>query len=351
MKSFEKNLFKADPYIAGEQPAIDSIKLNANENPYPPSPAVQEVFKNFNSEILKKYPPIDGLELREAIAENFELKAENVFLGNGSDDVLGSSFRAFFNGDKPILFADITYSFYPVWCNLLNIPYENPKVDENFELNADDYKKPNGGIVIANPNAPTSICKPLEFIEYIIKANPESVVIVDEAYIDFGGVSAVSLIPKYENLLVVQTSSKSRSLAGMRVGYALGSKILIDTLFGVKDCYNSYPMDSVALKVMLASVKDKEYFNNTVAKICKTRDNTKEQLRKLGFKVMDSKTNFLFATHPDYSAKEIFEYLKTKKIYVRYFSKPRIDNYLRITVGTDNEMQAMLDALKLFFAK
>lgn len=256
---------------------------------------------------------------------------------------------AFFNSDKPILYPDITYSFYPVWCSLIKIPYKTIPVDENFEIHAEDYYTENGGIIIPNPNAPTSICKPLDFVIDIVEHNPDSVVIIDEAYVDFGGESAVELTKKYENLLVTQTFSKSRSLAGMRIGFAIGSEELIATLETVKNSYNSYVMDSIALEVGTASVNDEEYFKECVNKVIATRERVRDELITLGFDVKKSATNFLFATHKEYSAKEIFEYLKTKKIFIRYFNVPRIDNYLRISIGTDEEMDKMIAAMKEFF--
>ncbi len=345
--SWRDNLIKIEPYVAGEQPnKTDFIKLNANENPYPPAPAVLKAIESFNAEGLKKYPDADAKPLASAIAERAGLTRENVFVGNGSDDVLALCFRAFFNSDKPVIYPDITYSFYPVWCEMLRIPYETISVDENFNINAADYKRPNGGVVIANPNAPTSIARGLDFIREILDSNKDSVVIVDEAYVDFGGESAVPLLSEYENLVVTQTFSKSRSMAGMRIGCAFGNKEIISALYAAKDSYNSYPMDSVAIEAGIASVKDEEYFRVTIAKVIVTRDRLTFALREMGFSLPDSCANFVFAEHPKYRAKDICEYLKTRDIYVRYFSKARIDNRLRITVGTDEEIDALLSALK-----
>ena len=341
---WRENLIKIKPYVAGEQSNDkDMIKLNANENPYPPSPQVKKVFEKYaqNSDGLKKYPNSDSIILKDAIAQRYNVNRNNVFVGNGSDDVIALSFMAFFNSDKPILYPDITYSFYPVWCSLIKIPYKTIPVDENFEIHAEDYYTENGGIIIPNPNAPTSICKPLDFVINIVEHNPDSVVIIDEAYVDFGGESAVELTKKYENLLVTQTFSKSRSLAGMRIGFAIGSEELIATLETVKNSYNSYVMDSIALEVGTASVNDEEYFKECVNKVIATRERVRDELIALGFDVKKSATNFLFATHKEYSAKEIFEYLKTKKIFIRYFNVPRIDNYLRISIGRDEEMDKM----------
>lgn len=345
--SWRDNLIKIEPYVAGEQPdKTDFIKLNANENPYPPAPRVAEVIARFNAEGLKKYPDADAKPLAAAIAKRAGLARENVFVGNGSDDVLALCFRAFFNSDKPVIYPDITYSFYPVWCDMLRIPYETIPVDEDFNINAADYKRENGGVVIANPNAPTSIGRGLDFIREILDANPDSVVIVDEAYVDFGGESAIPLLSDYENLVVTQTFSKSRSMAGMRIGCAFGNKEIISALYAAKDSYNSYPMDSVAIEAGIASVEDENYFSETVAKVMATRERLAKELREMGFALPDSCTNFVFAEHSTLRAKDICEYLKTKDIYVRYFKKPRIDNRLRITVGTDEEIDALIKALR-----
>lgn len=347
--SWKDNLIKIQPYTAGEQPdKTDFIKLNANENPFPPSPKVARVIREFNGEALKKYPNADAAPLAAALAERFGLERGNVFVGNGSDDVLALCFRAFFNSDKPVIYPDITYSFYPVWCEMLKIPYETVPVDGSFNINAADYRRPNGGVVIANPNAPTSIGRGLDFIRDILDHNRESVVIVDEAYVDFGGESALPLLKEFENLVITQTFSKSRSMAGMRIGYALGNKEIISALFAAKDSYNSYPMDSVAIAAGVASVEDEEYFVKTISRVIALRERLSEGLRALGFVLPDSSTNFVFAEHPKRSAKEISDYLKTRDIYVRHFSKPRIDNRLRITVGTEEEIGLLLGALKDF---
>ncbi len=344
--SWKDNLIKIQPYTAGEQPdKTDFIKLNANENPYPPSPEVIRAIREFNGENLKKYPSADAVPLRNALAKRFGLECENVFAGNGSDDVLALCFRAFFNSERPIIYPDITYSFYPVWCEMLKIPYETIPVDDNFNIRAEDYGRPNGGVVIANPNAPTSIGRGLDFIREILSCNRESIVIVDEAYVDFGGTSALPLLKEYENLVITQTFSKSRSMAGMRIGYALGNNEIISTLFAAKDSYNSYPMDSVAIAAGIASVEDEDYFNRMISRVVSSRERLTAGLRALGFNLPDSSANFVFAEHSNHAAKDICEYLKTKDIYVRYFSKPRIDNRLRITVGTDGEIDKLLEAL------
>lgn len=351
MYDWEKNLINIAPYVAGEQPdKPDFIKLNANENPYPPAPQVIEAIKGFKGEGLNKYPDADATPLVKALAERFDADPENIFVGNGSDDVLALAFRAFFNSEKPVLYPDITYSFYPVWCSMLGIPYETLPLDDTFNIRAEDYNRPNGGVVICNPNAPTSIGRGLDFIREILDANPDSIVISDEAYVDFGGVSALPLLKEYPNLAVVQTFSKSRSLAGMRIGFCIAGKRLIEALRAAKDSYNSYPVDSIAIAAGCASVRNEEYFRETVDKIIATRGRLTAELRAMGFDVPDSSTNFLFASHPKYRAREICEYLKTKDIYVRYFSKPRIDDHLRITIGTDPEIDALINALKDFIA-
>lgn len=345
--SWRDNLIKIEPYVAGEQPnKTDFIKLNANENPYPPSPKAIAAVRGYNAENLKKYPSANAVPLVNAIAKREGLLPENVFAGNGTDDVLSLCFRAFFNSDKPIIFPDITYSFNTVWCDILNIPYETIPVDADFNIDPADYARENGGVVIANPNAPTSIGRGLDFIRAILDNNRDSVVIVDEAYVDFGGTTAVPLLAEYDNLVITRTFSKSRSMAGMRLGWAMGGKEVISAIYAAKDSMNSYPVDSIAQAVGIAAVEDEEYFQATLKRVIATRDRLTAELRGLGFTLPDSQTNFVFASHPKYSAKEIFEYLKTRDIYVRWFNKPRIDNYLRITVGTDEDTDALISALK-----
>ena len=346
---WKKNLRDIEPYVPGEQSKDrDIVKINANENPYPPSPKAVEALKNFDTDKLRFYPQANATALKQAIADFYEVKEENVFVGNGSDDVLALAFQAFFNGDKPIAYPDITYSFYPVWCRLLGIEYVNYPLDENFRINVEDYKAENGGVVIPNPNAPTSIGEGREFVEKLMEYNRNSVVIIDEAYCDFGGVSSVPLISKYENLLVTGTFSKSRSLAGMRIGFAIGSKTLIDTLEAVKNSYNSYTVDALSIAMGIEAMKDVEYFNETISKIIATRTRVTEELRLLGFEVLDSQTNFIMATHENFDMKEMFEYLKENKIFIRYFNQPRINKYVRITIGTDEEMDKFLNGVKNF---
>ena len=350
MKNWEKNVRLVTPYTPGEQPKKrDIIKLNTNENPYPPAPGVQKVLKEFETDRLRLYPDPASSELVDAIASEYGVRSSQVFAGVGSDDVLAMAFMTFFNSKKPILFPDITYSFYDVWAEVFRIPYETVPLDEDFQICIKDYQRENGGVIFPNPNAPTGVLMPLEQVEEIIRANQDVVVIVDEAYIDFGGVSALPLIEKYENLLVVQTFSKSRSMAGMRIGYAFGSEKLIAYLNDVKYSFNSYTMDQLTLALGKASVEDREYFKQTTDKIIRTREWTKEELKKLGFLFEDSKSNFVFVTHPKVSAKQLFENLKKENVYVRYFAKPeRISNYLRITIGTDEEMQKLISLLKKY---
>lgn len=349
MRAWEDNIRRVVPYVPGEQPNVeDMVKLNTNENPYPPAPGVQKLSSELDVDCLRLYPAPDCKSLCGEIASYYNVKPEQVFVGVGSDDVISMAFLTFFNSDKPILFPDITYSFYNVWGDVYRIPYEEIPVDNNFKIIKEDYYKENGGIIFPNPNAPTGILESLEFVEDILKNNQDVVVIVDEAYIDFGGKSALELIDKYENLLVVQTFSKSRSMAGMRIGFAIGNERLIKALNDVKFSINSYTMNQYALKVGTEAVRDREYFESTVQRIIKTREEAKVKLRELGFEFPDSMSNFIFATHKKYPAKEIFEYLKTKNIFVRYFSADRINNYLRITIGTDEEMNKLYEALEAY---
>ncbi len=346
MKPWEAYIRKVVPYVPGEQPQGNRlIKLNTNENPYPPAPGVATVLKEMASNGFRKYPDPAAAGLVNALADYYELEADQVFVGVGSDDVLGMAFLTFFNSEKPILFPDITYSFYPVWADLFKIPYEAPALDEEFCIRPEDYYKDNGGVVFPNPNAPTGIYLPLEQVEDILKHNQDVVVIVDEAYIDFGGVSARTLLDKYENLLVVQTFSKSRSMAGVRIGYALGAPALIKALQDVKYSYNSYTMNMPSILLGMEAVKDDAYFRQTVERIIATRERAKVRFKELGFTCLDSKTNFLFISHKDVPAKVIFEELKKQQIYVRYFPAPRLSNFLRVSIGTDEEMEAVYDFL------
>ena len=346
MGGWETYVRKVEPYVPGEQPKHKVIKLNTNENPYPPSPKVQKIIDGFDAQQLRLYPDPEVSELIAAIAKNKGLDKEQVFVGVGSDDVLAMSFLTFFGSEQPILFPDITYSFYDVWAELFRIPYEQIPLQKDFRICVDDYKRKNGGIVIPNPNAPTGIAESLDAIEEIIAANPDSVVIIDEAYVDFGTKSAQELLKTYENLLIVQTFSKSRSLAGSRIGYAMGSKKLIAYLNDCKYSFNSYTMDRLTIQVGKASMEDEPYFTEQVRRIIDTREWAKEQLKKLGFDFPDSKANFIFARHKQRAAEDIFAALKQRNIYVRYFKKPRIDNYLRITIGTKEEMEQLMNALQ-----
>ncbi|MCC8191556.1 MAG: histidinol-phosphate transaminase [Ruminococcus sp.] len=347
MEKWEEYVRRVVPYTPGEQPKeTDVIKLNTNENPYPPCEGAKKLLENYNSDDLKLYPDPACTELVDAIAKVQNVKSENVFVGIGSDDVLSMAFLTFFGSDKPILFPDITYSFYDVWADVYNIPYKTKPLDESFEIKNEDYLEPNGGIVFPNPNAPTGVYKETQEIEEIIKANKDSVVIIDEAYIDFGGQSCVPLINKYDNLLVVQTFSKSRSMAGVRIGYAIGSEQLIKYMSDVKFSINSYTLNRLSLKLGVLALEDTDYFNKTTQKIISTREKTKLQLESLGFNCLESKSNFIFASHKSVSAARIFEKLKKRRIFVRYWNKPRIDNHLRITIGTDEQMEKLICALE-----
>lgn len=344
MNQWRENIRQVEPYTPGEQPKETGIvKLNTNENPYPPSPKVNEIHENLGD--LRLYPDPTAGALVEAIAQYHNVDRSQVFVGVGSDDVLAMSFLTFFNSQKPILFPDITYSFYDVWAGLYRIPYETPALTEDFKIRKEDYYKENGGVIFPNPNAPTGIYENLTFVEDILKHNQDVVVIVDEAYIDFGGATALPLLEKYENLLVVRTFSKSRSMAGLRIGYAIGNQELIKALNDVKYSFNSYTMNLPSILLGTASLKDESYFRETTEKIMETRSWFESKMQKLGFSFPDSKANFIFASHKEVPAKEIFEAAKEHKIYVRYFAKPRIDNYLRISIGTREEMQKLLDFL------
>ena len=347
MKEWKKNIRQVVPYVPGEQPKCTSmIKLNNNENPYPPAPGVKEMCSHIDD--LRLYPDPAAFLLVNAIAEYKGLDAEQVFVGVGSDDVLAMSFLTFFNGDEPIFFPDITYSFYDVWAELFRVPYKTQPLDENFLIKKEDYYSKNGGVIFPNPNAPTGVLMPLSDIRDILDHNQDVIVIVDEAYIDFGGVSAQSLLNDYENLLIVQTFSKSRSMAGMRIGYAMGSAELIKALNDVKYSFNSYTMNRPSILLGVESIKDEEYFLETTDKIMETREWFKGEMKKLGFSFPDSKANFIFATHETVPAKDIFEAARAQNIIVRYFNKERIDNYLRITIGTKEEMEALLSFLKSY---
>ena len=353
MSKWEENVRKVIPYTPGEQPKKSHmIKLNTNENPYPPAPAVAEVLKHFDADMLRMYPDPTIGDLVAGIADFYQVGKNEVFVGVGSDDVLAMIFMTFFNSSRPVLFPDITYSFYDVWADMLRIPYETIPLDDNFCIRPQDYKRENGGVIFPNPNAPTGELLPLAAVESIIQANPDVIVVVDEAYIDFGGESALPLIHKYDNLIVVQTFSKSRSLAGSRIGYAIANATLIRYLNDVKYSFNSYTMDRITIEVGTKAIADRAYFAETTQKIIATREWTKKELKKLGFVFGDSKSNFIFATHPDIDVVKLFEDMKQADIYVRHFNKPeRIRPYLRISIGTDEQMQEMIAFLKKYLGQ
>ncbi|EGL53729.1 MULTISPECIES: histidinol-phosphate transaminase [Methylophaga] len=335
-----------DPYVPGEQPKLANLtKLNTNENPYGPSPKVIEAIRMAASDRLRLYPDPTSAELRQAIADFYRIDAAWVFVGNGSDEVLGHVFNAFFRQEAPILFPDISYSFYPVYCQLYQISYDTVPLSHDFSINVDDYDRINGGIIFPNPNAPTGCLLALSEIERLLQNNTESVVVIDEAYIDFGGESAVSLVKDYPNLLIVQTMSKSRSLAGMRVGYAIGQADLIEGLIRVKDSFNSYPVDSLASAAGVAAMNDKAYFNETCQAVIDERNKVVAGLEELGFDVLPSAANFVFASHKQVDAVEIAAGLRKEGIIVRHFTKPRINQFLRISIGTAGENQQLLSVL------
>ncbi len=347
MTLWQKNVRKVIPYTPGEQPKrTNLVKLNTNENPYPPAPGVIEALKQMNPEMLRRYPDPTVSALAERLAEKYGISSEEIFVGVGSDDVLGMAFLTFFNGKNPIAFPNITYSFYDVWANLFQIPYVQLPLDARLQIRPEDYEGELGGVVIPNPNAPTGVFMATDELEKIIRKNPGAVVIIDEAYVDFAPASCLPLIKKYDNLLVVQTFSKSRSLAGARIGYAMGNPALIAALNSVKQSYNSYTMNSAAIVMGTAALADEVYFKNTVAKIVETRENAKVRFGEMGFSFPDSQTNFLFVTHERVQAANIFQKLREQDIFVRYFNKPIIDQYLRITIGTEEEMEKLYVALK-----
>lgn len=348
---WEDNVRKVVPYVAGEQPnKPNMIKLNTNECPYPPAPGVERLAAGLNCDALRLYPDSNTTPLVNALAEYYHVKPSQIFVGVGSDDVISMAFMTFFNGEKPILFPDVTYSFYDVWADLYRIPYQTCPLDENWHICPQDYKQPNGGVIFPNPNAPTGLLESPEVVEEIIQANRDVVVIVDEAYIDFGGVSALPLLEKYDNLLVVQTFSKSRAMAGLRIGFCIGNEKLIKYLNDVKFSFNSYTMNLPAQVLGVEAVKDEAYFRETTGKIMATREWVKKELSRLGFTFPDSKANFVFASHKTVPAQEIFQALREADIYVRYWNKPRINNSLRITIGTDDEMHSLIAFLQNFLA-
>jgi histidinol-phosphate aminotransferase len=338
---------KLTPYVPGEQPKLmNLVKLNTNENPYGPSPRVIEALKAEATDDLRLYPDPNSDALKVAIASNFKLQPNQVFVGNGSDEVLAHVFQALLKHNKPLLFPDISYSFYPVYCGLYDIRYQTVPLTADFSINLDDYQQPNGGIIFPNPNAPTGIPLPLVAIERLLNANKDSVIVVDEAYVDFGTESAVGLINQYPNLLVTHTLSKARSLAGLRVGYALGAVDLIQALIRVKDSFNSYPIDRFASAGAIAAMQDVAYFEQTCHKVIATREALVKDLTALGFEVLPSGANFIFAKHKIRDGAELTAKLRDRSIIVRHFKSPaRISNYLRITIGTDQQSKQLIDVL------
>lgn len=348
---WEENVRRVVPYVAGEQPQKQNmIKLNTNECPYPPAPGVKKLAEGFDCDQLRLYPDSDSTPLVNALAEYYHVSSKQVFVGVGSDDVLAMAFLTFFNSGKPILFPDVTYSFYDVWAELYRIPYHCCALDENWRIRPEDYRRPNGGVIFPNPNAPTGVLESPETVESIIEANRDEVVIVDEAYIDFGGISALPLLEKYDNLLIVQTFSKSRAMAGVRIGFCIGSEKLIGYLNDVKFSINSYTMNRPAQALGVEAVRDDAYFKATTAKIVATRERVKKELGELGFSFPDSMANFVFATHRSVPAQQIFRALREADIYVRHWDKPRISNHLRITIGTDEEMDRLIAFLRDYLA-
>ncbi|MEE3632925.1 histidinol-phosphate transaminase [Pseudomonas sp. AL 58] len=334
------------PYVPGEQPKLAKlVKLNTNENPYGPSPKALEAMRAELNDNLRLYPDPNSDLLKQAVAEYYGVQGNQVFLGNGSDEVLAHIFHGLFQHDAPLLFPDISYSFYPVYCGLYGIPYEAVALDEQFQIRVEDYQRANAGIIFPNPNAPTGCLLALDAIEQLLKANPDSVVVVDEAYIDFGGQTAISLVGRYPNLLVTQTLSKSRSLAGLRVGLAVGHPDLIEALERIKNSFNSYPLDRMAIVGAAAAFQDKAYFDETCRKVIDSREHLVAELTARGFEVLPSAANFIFARHPEQDAADLAARLREQGVIVRHFKQARIAQFLRITIGTPEQNQALLDAL------
>lgn len=334
------------PYVPGEQPKLSKlVKLNTNENPYGPSPRAIAAMQAELNDNLRLYPDPNGERLKLAVADYYGVQPTQVFVGNGSDEVLAHAFHGLFQHAGPLLFPDISYSFYPVYCGLYGIAYETVALDEQFQIDVADYVRPNGGIIFPNPNAPTGCLLALEAIERLLEANTESVVLVDEAYVDFGGESAIALVDRYPNLLVTQTLSKSRSLAGLRVGLAVGHPDLIEALERIKNSFNSYPLDRIAIAGATAAFEDRAYFQQTCQKVIDSREGVVTAMQGLGFEVLPSAANFIFARHPQRDAATIAASLREQGVIVRHFKLPRIDQFLRITIGTAEQNQALLDAL------
>ena len=350
MSSYWSDFVKdLDPYSPGQQPQISNItKLNTNENPYGPSPAVITAISEAADDRLRLYPPPEADQLKCKIAEYFQLSATQIFVGNGSDEVLAHIFNGLLSHPEkgPLLFPDISYSFYPVFCQLYGIHYEKIPLADDFSIDLDDFQPANGGIIFPNPNAPTGLLLGLDAIESVLQKNIDTVVVVDEAYIDFGGQTAASLIDQYDNLLVVQTMSKSRSLAGMRVGYAMGSEHLIEGLNRIKNSFNSYPLGHLQIAAAIAAFDDTQYFENTRQKVISERERVVDKLQSLGFEVLPSKSNFVLVRHPQNKTDLLAQSLREKGIIVRYFAMPRIDQFLRITIGTDAQNTLLIECLK-----
>lgn len=335
-----------EPYVPGEQPKDKKyIKLNTNENPYPPSPKAIEAMSAVINDDLRLYPDPNCDVLVQTLAKRFDLQANQVFVGNGSDEILAFAFASFFDPSKPVLFPDITYSFYKVYAKFYGITAKLIPLDEQFNIHVEEYQGKHGGIIIPNPNAPTAIAMTLEKVKQLLEQNPDQVVIIDEAYVDFGSQSAATLVNQYPNLLVIQTLSKSRSLAGLRVGFAFGSAELIEGLNRTKNSFNSYTLDRVALAGAVAAIEDDDYFAETTAKVIATRERVEKQLKQMQFTVTPSAANFIFISHASIPAKELFEKLRGEGVLVRYFASPRIDNFLRVSIGTDEEMDEFLKAI------
>lgn len=339
------------PYVPGEQPKLhDLVKLNTNEHPLGPSPKALQAMKDACDISLRLYPDPSSDQLRRAIADNYHVKTDQVFVGNGSDEVLAHVFQALLKHDGPLLFPDITYSFYPAYCKLYRIDYQAVPLAEDFSIRVDDYLpsagRNAGAIIFPNPNAPTGRALALSDIERIVAANPQVVVVIDEAYVDFGAESAVSLVERYENVLVTHTLSKSRSLAGLRVGYAIGSRVLIEALDRVKNSFNSFPIDRIAQAGATAAIQDTAYFEQASQFVVSTRQTLALQLQELGFDVIPSAANFVFARHPEHDGAALAQALRERSVIVRHFKQPRIDQFLRITIGTESQCARLIEALK-----
>jgi histidinol-phosphate aminotransferase len=331
------------PYVPGEQPKLDNlIKLNTNENPYPPSPRVLAAIASATDR-LRLYPDPGATRLRETIAAHYNVTPDEVFVGNGSDEVLAHTFQALLKHEAPLLFPDITYSFFPVWCQLYGVSHETVPLDAAMRVQIADYRRPCGAIILPNPNAPTGIALPRDAIEQLVTEHPDRVVVIDEAYVDFGAESAVPLVARHDNLLVIQTLSKSRALAGLRVGFAIGQRPLIDALERVKDSFNSYPIDSLTMAGAIAAIKDDTWFAETRGRIMASRDALARGLTGLGFEVLPSAANFVFARHSGHSGADLAARLREHGILVRHFGKSRIADFLRITIGTEEQCRRLIE--------